>query len=68
MATEPLIVPVKVLKGIKTTKNYGVLDVKFHPNHPWVFGSGVDGSIRKVIFNILTFPSSSFYFFMTRFK
>lgn len=46
LATEPLIVPVKVLKGIKTTKNYGVLDVKFHPNHPWVFGAGVDGSIR----------------------
>lgn len=53
LATEPLIVPVKVLKGIKTTKNYGVLDVKFHPNHPWVFGAGVDGSIRKAKFNIL---------------
>ena len=46
LSTEPLIVPVKVLKGIKTSKNYGVMDVAFHPTQPWVFGSGVDGTIR----------------------
>lgn len=46
LSSDPLIVPVKVLKGIKTTKNFGVMDVEFHPNHPWVFGAGVDGSIR----------------------
>jgi len=46
LTTEPLIVPVKVLKGIRTTANYGVLDVAWHPNQPWVFGAGVDGTIR----------------------
>lgn len=46
LSTEPLIVPVKVLKGIKTSQSYGVMDVAFHPTLPWVFGSGVDGTIR----------------------
>ena len=46
LASEPLIVPVKVLKGIRTTKNYGVLDTAWHPHQPWCFGAGVDGTIR----------------------
>ena len=36
----------KVLKGIKVSKNYGVMATEFHPHQPWVFGSGVDGTIR----------------------
>ena len=51
LATEPLIVPVKVLKGIRTTANYGVLDVTWHPNQPWCFGAGVDGTIRLYTWN-----------------
>ncbi|XP_062935802.1 ribosome biogenesis protein BOP1 isoform X2 [Cynocephalus volans] len=42
----PLLVPVKVLKGHTLTRDLGVLDVTFHPTQPWVFSSGADGSIR----------------------
>uniref|UniRef100_A0A8C6TZS7 Ribosome biogenesis protein BOP1 n=1 Tax=Neogobius melanostomus TaxID=47308 RepID=A0A8C6TZS7_9GOBI len=42
----PLIVPVKVLKGHVITHDLGVLDVTFHPSQPWVFSSGADGTIR----------------------
>ncbi|XP_063041800.1 ribosome biogenesis protein bop1 [Engraulis encrasicolus] len=42
----PLIVPVKVLKGHAITHDLGVLDVAFHPTQPWVFSSGADSTIR----------------------
>ncbi|XP_061110083.1 ribosome biogenesis protein bop1 [Conger conger] len=42
----PLIVPVKVLKGHAITSDLGVLDVTFHPTQPWVFSSGADATIR----------------------
>ncbi|MCJ8746521.1 hypothetical protein PDJAM_G00142720 [Pangasius djambal] len=42
----PLIVPVKVLKGHAITHDLGVLDVVFHPTQPWVFSSGADGTVR----------------------
>ncbi|XP_030644930.1 ribosome biogenesis protein bop1 [Chanos chanos] len=42
----PLIVPVKVLKGHTITHDLGVLDVTFHPTQPWVFSSGADGTVR----------------------
>uniref|UniRef100_A0A2K6DDW7 Ribosome biogenesis protein BOP1 n=1 Tax=Macaca nemestrina TaxID=9545 RepID=A0A2K6DDW7_MACNE len=42
----PLLVPVKVLKGHALTRDLGVLDVVFHPTQPWVFSSGADGTIR----------------------
>ncbi|XP_041739468.1 ribosome biogenesis protein bop1 [Coregonus clupeaformis] len=42
----PLIVPVKVLKGHQITHDLGVLDVTFHPTQPWVFSSGADATIR----------------------
>ncbi|XP_067467901.1 ribosome biogenesis protein bop1 isoform X2 [Thunnus thynnus] len=42
----PLIVPVKVLKGHVTTHDLGVLDVTFHPTQPWIFSSGADATIR----------------------
>ncbi|XP_021039122.1 ribosome biogenesis protein BOP1 [Mus caroli] len=42
----PLLVPVKVLKGHTLTRDLGVLDVAFHPTQPWVFSSGADGTIR----------------------
>uniref|UniRef100_T1J4W3 Ribosome biogenesis protein BOP1 homolog n=1 Tax=Strigamia maritima TaxID=126957 RepID=T1J4W3_STRMM len=41
----PLIVPVKVLKGHKKTHDLGVLDCQFHPNAPWIFTAGADGNI-----------------------
>uniref|UniRef100_A0A8C8RJF0 Ribosome biogenesis protein BOP1 n=1 Tax=Pelusios castaneus TaxID=367368 RepID=A0A8C8RJF0_9SAUR len=42
----PLIVPVKVLKGHVPTRDLGVLDVLFHPSQPWLFSSGADATIR----------------------
>lgn len=42
----PLLVPVKVLRGHVPTRDLGVLDVAFHPTQPWVFSSGADGTIR----------------------
>ncbi|NXH21845.1 BOP1 protein, partial [Bucco capensis] len=42
----PLLVPVKVLKGHTITLDLGVLDVLFHPTQPWVFSSGADGTVR----------------------
>nr|XP_057902467.1 ribosome biogenesis protein bop1-like isoform X1 [Doryrhamphus excisus] len=42
----PLIVPVKVLKGHVITHDLGVLDVTFHPTQPWIFSSGADATIR----------------------
>ncbi|XP_044027926.1 ribosome biogenesis protein bop1 [Siniperca chuatsi] len=42
----PLIVPVKVLRGHVITHDLGVLDVTFHPTQPWVFSSGADATVR----------------------
>uniref|UniRef100_G3UGV3 Ribosome biogenesis protein BOP1 n=1 Tax=Loxodonta africana TaxID=9785 RepID=G3UGV3_LOXAF len=42
----PLLVPVKVLKGHVLTRGLGVLDVAFHPTQPWLFSSGADGTLR----------------------
>lgn len=43
MMTNPLIVPVKVLRGHTRVDSGGVLDVAFHPTQPWVFTAGADG-------------------------
>ncbi|XP_032366511.1 ribosome biogenesis protein bop1 [Etheostoma spectabile] len=42
----PLLVPVKVLRGHDITADLGVLDVTFHPTQPWVFSSGADATVR----------------------
>ncbi|XP_039272736.1 ribosome biogenesis protein bop1-like [Styela clava] len=42
----PLIVPVKVLKGHRVERNLGVLDCCFHPSQPWIFSSAADNTIR----------------------
>jgi len=42
----PLIVPVKILRGHhKVTNKLGVLSVTFHPTQPWIFTAGADGKI-----------------------
>jgi len=41
----PLIVPVKILKGHSVTKKLGVLSFVFHPTQPWLFSAGADGKI-----------------------
>ena len=41
----PLIVPVKILKGHKIAERLGVMDMMFHPTLPWLFSCGSDGKI-----------------------
>lgn len=43
LMTNPLIVPVKILRGHSMVDYSGVLDVAFHPHQPWVFSAGADG-------------------------
>jgi ribosome biogenesis protein ERB1 len=41
----PLIVPVKILRGHTITNKLGVLTSAFHPTQPWLFTGGADGKI-----------------------
>jgi ribosome biogenesis protein ERB1 len=41
----PLIVPVKILRGHAVTNKFGVLAMAFHPTQPWIFTGGADGRI-----------------------
>jgi ribosome biogenesis protein ERB1 len=41
----PLVVPVKILRGHAVTDKLGVLAVSFHPSQPWIFTGGADGRI-----------------------
>ncbi len=45
MMTNPLIVPVKILRGHEVVDFSGVTDCTFHPTQPWVFTAGADASI-----------------------
>lgn len=40
------IVPVKMLKGHKVVAKLGVMDVDWHPRHPWCLSAGADGTVR----------------------
>lgn len=40
------IVPLKVLKGHAVKGALGVLDVDWHPKHPWCVSAGADGTCR----------------------
>ncbi|XP_064466486.1 ribosome biogenesis protein bop1-like [Ornithodoros turicata] len=42
----PLIVPVKVLRGHTINKDMGVLDCAFHPHQPWIITAGADTTLR----------------------
>ncbi len=45
LMTNPLIVPVKILRGHEVVDYSGVLDCAWHPTQPWVFTAGADGSV-----------------------
>ncbi len=45
LMTNPLIVPVKILRGHEMNQFEGVYDCAFHPTQPWIFTAGADGSI-----------------------
>lgn len=42
----PLIVPVKILRGHSMQKGMGVLDCAFHPQQPWIITAGADATLR----------------------
>ena len=46
LLTNPLIVPLKVLKGHEIKEGLGVLEAKWHPREPWVVSVGADGNGR----------------------
>jgi len=46
LLTNPLIVPVKILRGHAIHDHQGILDCAFHPIQPWIFTAGADGSVR----------------------
>jgi ribosome biogenesis protein ERB1 len=46
LLSNPLIVPVKILKGHAVTDHSGVMDCVFHPNQPWIFTAGADATIH----------------------
>ena len=41
----PLLVPVKILRGHSMHNKLGVLTLAFHPTQPWLFSGGADGRI-----------------------
>jgi ribosome biogenesis protein ERB1 len=45
LMSNPLIVPVKVLRGHDVEDYSGVLSVAFHPHQPWIFSAGADSHI-----------------------
>lgn len=49
LLSNPLIVPLKILRGHEIVNDLGVLDIVFHPTQPWLFSAGADGTIRLFI-------------------
>lgn len=46
LISNPLIVPLKVLRGHGVKEGLGVLDATWHPFHPWLITAGADGDAR----------------------
>ncbi|KAK4684288.1 ribosome biogenesis protein ERB1, partial [Tremellales sp. Uapishka_1] len=42
----PLIVPLKILRGHQIVDGLGVLDLRWHPEKPWLVSSGADGEVK----------------------
>ncbi|KAG9112305.1 Ribosome biogenesis protein erb1, partial [Ceratobasidium sp. 392] len=47
LMTDPLIVPLKVLRGHKVSDGLGVLDVAWSEQLPWLASAGADGTMRR---------------------
>jgi ribosome biogenesis protein ERB1 len=43
---DPMIVPLKILRGHGVVGGMGVLSIVFHPRQPWIFSAGSDGIIN----------------------
>ena len=46
LTKNPMVVPLKVLRGHGVIGGLGVLSLAFHPRQPWVFTAGADGVIN----------------------
>lgn len=46
MMSNAQIVPLKVLRGHQVSGGLGVMDLDWHPNHPWLVSAGGDGTCR----------------------
>jgi ribosome biogenesis protein ERB1 len=46
MMSNAQIVPLKVLRGHKVSGGLGVMDLDWHPSHPWLVSAGGDGTCR----------------------
>ena len=46
MMSNAQIVPLKVLRGHQVSGGLGVMDLAWHPNHPWLVSAGGDGTCR----------------------
>ena len=42
----PLIVPLKILRGHQQSNSLGILDAKWHPTQPWLVTAAADGQAR----------------------
>ncbi|CCM02832.1 uncharacterized protein FIBRA_04944 [Fibroporia radiculosa] len=45
LMTNPLIVPLKILRGHQVKDGLGVLQVKWCPRQPWLISAGADGEV-----------------------
>jgi len=45
MMTDPLIVPLKILKGHAITNDLGVMHIRWVPGQPWLVSAGADGNV-----------------------
>ncbi|KAI0080753.1 ribosome biogenesis protein ERB1 [Panus rudis PR-1116 ss-1] len=45
LMTDPLIVPLKILRGHQVKEGLGVLQIKWVPRQPWLVSAGADGNV-----------------------
>ncbi|CAL1702299.1 unnamed protein product [Somion occarium] len=45
LMTDPLIVPLKILRGHQVNEGLGVLQIKWVPRQPWLVSAGADGNV-----------------------
>lgn len=46
LSQNPLIVPLKILRGHTVEQGLGILDARWHPTQPWLITAGADGEAR----------------------
>lgn len=46
LTRNPMIVPLKILRGHGVKGGLGVLASEFHPRQPWLFTAGMDGVVN----------------------